>query len=117
MTGYVRGQSNSQAPPGLSVFLPRLDLFRLDSFHRKEEGCVQVSPHRVAGEVGKLQAIPRCVDQMAPEGVARIRRSSTTCPPVVSIATRCGSNEVRRLGSVNGQWDAYSLRKSARTWT
>lgn len=80
-------ECDRKATPSLSIFLPRSDLFRLDSSHRKDEGRVQIRPHRVFAEVRELQIVPPCAESVPLKESRGRTRSSATFPTVISMAT------------------------------
>src|SRR6267143_6070038 len=60
-----------QTAPRLTVFVPRIEFFGVDARQRKQKRRIQIGPHGIAGEVRQLQAIPRSVELVICEGVAR----------------------------------------------
>ncbi len=65
--GDVRWELHLEAPPGLVLLLPRLDLGDFESGPGQGEGDGQIGPHRIACEVDKMQIIPRGLQGMASE--------------------------------------------------
>src|SRR4029077_18570660 len=65
-------ERNFQATPDVTVFGPRLDFFRRDARQGKQKRRIQVRPHRVAGEVRELKTVPRGVQNVSRERLARI---------------------------------------------
>src|ERR1700741_1509952 len=72
MRRYAGRERDLQAAPDVTVFGPGLDFFGLDTRQGKQKRRIQVRPHRVASEVRELQTVPRGVQNVSRERLARI---------------------------------------------